>query len=310
MSEENSIIKVIAEAQNAQERIDNFLCGFFPEMSRSKVQKFIKAGAVKLNDEVPKPSTVLRQGDVILFEEIPSSENEISPQDIPLDIRFEDDDMLVVNKPKNMLTHPTSLETENTLVNALRFKYGENLSTINGKMRPGIVHRLDRNTSGLLMIAKNDRAHEILAEKIKQKTAKRNYLAVVSGNLDFETTTINAPVGRNPHNPAKMGVVEDGKPSVTHVKVLERFAGYTYIELELETGRTHQIRVHMQHIGHPIVNDTLYGGKKLGVKTVEQVLQAYRLTFARLSDNIITQITLEPDEDVRKVLNYLKSKRV
>ena len=218
--------------------------------------------------------------------------------------------MLVINKPKNMLTHPTSLETENTLVNALLYKYKDNLSTINGEMRPGIVHRLDRNTSGLLMIAKNNKAHELLAEKIKQKTAKRHYLAVVSGNLDFETKTVSAPIGRNPSNPAKMTVIEGGKPSTTHIKVLERFKGYTFVELILDTGRTHQIRVHMSHIGHPIVNDTFYGGKQIGVKTTEQVLQAYQLTFNRLSDNIIETITLTPDEDLRRVLNYLRSKRI
>ena len=251
----------------------------------------------------------MKEGDVITFDK-PDCKIIIPPQKIELDIRYEDDDMLVVNKPKNMLTHPTVLEQENTLVNALLYKYGNNLSTINGEMRPGIVHRLDRNTSGLLMIAKNNNAHELLAEKIKQKTAKRHYLAVVSGNLDFEEKTISAPIGRNPSNPAKMAVVEGGKPSITHIKVLERFKGYTFIELILETGRTHQIRVHLSHIGHPIVNDSFYGGKPIGVKTTEQVLQAYQLTFNKLDDNIITTITLEQDDDIKRVLIYLRSKRI
>lgn len=292
------------------ERLDSAVCSFFPGYSRSKIQKFIKSGQIKLNGRNVKPSAILKEFDEVSFFEPEESEIKIVAQNIPLDIRYEDNDMLVVNKPKNMLTHPTALETENTLVNALLYKYGNNLSDINGSLRPGIVHRLDRNTSGLLMIAKNNRAHEMLADKIKHKTAKRNYLAVVSGNLDFDTKTINAPIGRNTKNPAKMAVVEGGKPSVTHVKVLERFQGFTYVELELETGRTHQIRVHLKHIGHPIVNDTLYGGQKINVKTTEQVLEAYRLTFARLSDNIETQITLEPDEDLTKVLSYLRSKRI
>lgn len=304
-----SPIKVLVDEQSAFERLDNFVCAEFPEYSRSKIQKFIKEELIRLNGKKAKVATVLKEGDEVLFYK-PPEKIIIEPQNIELDIRYEDEDMLVVNKPKNMLTHPTSSEKKDTLVNALLYKFGDNLSHINGDMRPGIVHRLDRNTSGLLMIAKNDEAHILLAEKIKQKTAKRNYLAVVTGNLEFDEKTINAPIGRNFSNHAQMTVIEGGKPSVTHVKVLERFKGYTYIELELETGRTHQIRVHLKHIGHPIVGDSLYGGGRINVKTTEQVLQAYRLTFNRLSDNIITTITLEPDDDIKRVLSYLRSKRL
>lgn len=304
----NNFIEIRVDEETAGERLDSFVSSQFTEFSRSKIQKLIKEEKILLNNKKAKVATILKECDIVAFDK-PDGTLTIQPQNIELDVRFEDDDMLVVNKPKNMLTHPTVLETENTLVNALLFKYGKSLSDLNGEMRPGIVHRLDRNTSGLLMIAKNNNSHSLLAEKIKQKTAKRNYLAVVSGNLDFETKTISAPIGRNPSNPAKMAVIEGGKPSVTHVKVLERFKGYTYVELELETGRTHQIRVHLSHIGHPIVNDTFYGGKQLGVKTTEQVLQAYQLTFNRLNDNILTTITLEPDEDIKRVLNYLRSKK-
>ena len=303
-----NIIEVKIDEENSNERLDLFISTQFPEFSRSKIQKFIKEELITLNGKKTKVATILKENDIIKFNK-PDEKITILPQDIPLDIRYEDEDMLVVNKPKNMLTHPTSLETENTLVNALLFKYENNLSTLNGDFRPGIVHRLDRNTSGLLMIAKNNKAHELLAEKIKQKTAKRHYLAIVSGNLDFDTKTMCAPIGRNPSNPAKMAVVENGKPSTTHIKVLERFKGYTFIELILETGRTHQIRVHLSHIGHPIVNDSFYGGKPIGVKTTEQALQAYKLTFNRLSDNIITTITLDEDDDIKRVLNYLRSKR-
>ena len=305
----NNLLEFKIDEENANERLDLFISLQFPEFSRSKIQKFIKEELITLNCKKSKVATILKENDVVKFNK-PDGKIVILPQDIPLDIRYEDEDMLVINKPKNMLTHPTILETENTLVNALLFKYGDNLSTLNGEMRPGIVHRLDRNTSGLLMIAKNDRAHELLAEKIKQKTAKRHYLAVVSGNLDFDTKTISAPIGRNPSNPAKMTVVEGGKPSTTHIKVIERFKGYTFVELILETGRTHQIRVHLSYIGHPIVNDSFYGGKPIGVKTTEQVLQAYKLTFNRLNDNIVTTITLDEDDDIKRVLNYLRSKRV
>ncbi len=301
-------LELIVDEEFSNERLDLFVCAHFEEFSRSKIQKFIKENVILLNGKKTKVATILKEGDVVHFDK-PDGKIVIKPQEIELDIQYEDENMLVVNKPKNMLTHPTSIELENTLVNALLYKYGDNLSTINGEFRPGIVHRLDRNTSGLLMIAKNDKAHEMLAEKIKQKTAKRHYLAVVSGNLDFAEKTICAPIGRCPSNPAKMAVVEDGKPSTTHIKVLERFKGYTFVELILETGRTHQIRVHLSHIGHPIVNDTFYGGKQIGVKTTEQVLQAYQLTFNRLNDNIITTIILEPDEDIKRVLNYLRSKR-
>ncbi len=305
----DKLIRLVVDEEFSGERLDLYISAHFEEFSRSKIQKFIKEKLVLLNEKPAKVATILKENDVITFNK-PDGRIIIPPQNIELDIRYEDNDMLVINKPKNMLTHPTSLETENTLVNALLYKYGDNLSTINGEMRPGIVHRLDRNTSGLLMIAKNDKAHEFLAEKIKQKTAQRHYLAVVSGNLDFDAKTICAPIGRNPSNPAKMAVVEGGKPSITHIKVLERFKGYTFVELILETGRTHQIRVHLSYIGHPIVNDSFYGGKQIGVKTTEQVLQAYQLTFNRLSDNIITTITLEQDEDIKRVLNYLRSKRI
>ncbi len=305
----DDIIEFKIDEDNANERLDLFISVQFPEFSRSKIQKFIKEELITLNGKKAKVATILKEKDIVKFNK-PDGKIVIRSQDIPLDIRYEDEDMLVINKPKNMLTHPTFLETENTLVNALLFKYGDNLSTLNGEMRPGIVHRLDRNTSGLLMIAKNDKAHELLAEKIKQKTAKRHYLAIVSGNLDFDTKTISAPIGRNPSNPAKMAVVDGGKPSTTHIKVLERFKGYTFVELILETGRTHQIRVHLSYIGHPIVNDSFYGGKPIGVKTTEQALQAYKLTFNRLSDNIITTITLDKDDDIKRVLNYLRSKRV
>ncbi len=289
-------------------RLDIFLSEQEIFSSRSMVQNIIKKNKVSVNGKNAKASLLVSNDDEISVELNEDFNLIIQPENIKLDIIYEDDDILVVNKPKNMLTHPTSKEITGTLVNALLYKYGyEGLSDINGIMRPGIVHRLDRNTSGLLMIAKNNKAHEFLTEQIKNKTAKRNYLAVIGGNLDKNEGTIDAPILRNPNKPEKMTVIESGKPSVTHYRVIENFKGYSYVELELDTGRTHQIRVHMAYIGHPIVNDTLYGGQKLKVKTQEQVLQAYKLKFATLKNDDIIELEIKPDSDIEKVLKYLRS---
>ncbi len=289
-------------------RLDSFLASNELFNSRSQVQNLIKKQQIFVNGKTEKGSLKLKNDDeitVILSEDFSLI---IEPENIPLNIVYEDDNMLVVNKPKEMLTHPTSKETTGTLVNALLYKYGyEGLSDINGVMRPGIVHRLDRNTSGLLMVAKNNTAHEFITNQIKQKTAKRQYVAVVQGNFEEEKGTVDLPIGRHLSKPEKMAVVENGKPSVTHYKVLESFKGYSFIELTLETGRTHQIRVHMSHIGHPIVNDSLYNKTKFKVKTTEQVLQAYKLEFAALNNDDIIKLEIDYDKDIEKVLNFLRS---
>lgn len=289
-------------------RLDTFLTQQEEFSSRSQIQNLIKKGQVFVNGVERKSSFLVKDNDeisVVLSEEFDLI---IPSENISLDIVYEDDYVLVVNKPKNMLTHPTTKEVSGTLVNALLYKYGyEGLSDLNGVMRPGIVHRLDRNTSGLLMIAKNNQAHEFLTSQIKSKSAKRNYLAIVQGNFDVETGTVDAPISRNPSKPEKMAVVEGGKPSVTHFKVLEQFKGYSFVELQLETGRTHQIRVHMKHINHPIVNDSLYNNAKFKVKTTEQVLQAYKLQFATLQVDDIINLEIEQDNDIQKVLSYLRS---
>lgn len=286
-------------------RLDCYLSEITPDVSRSKIQNYIKSGNIKINDTVKKPSYTLREGDKIDFE-IPEESFEIKPQNIPLEIIYEDENMAVINKPSGMLTHPTSTEKENTLVNALLFKFGDNLSDINGDFRRGIVHRLDRNTSGLLMIAKNNKAHEFLAEQIKNHLITKKYRAVVKGVIkeDFE---INSPIGRNPNQPHKMMIREDGKPSRTIVKVLERFSEYTYVELTLITGRTHQIRVHMKSVNHPVYNDTLYGAGVGKVKTEEQVLQSFYLRFTKPFDGEIIELEIEPDSKTEKVLKYLRS---
>ena len=298
---------IFVDENDENKRLDSFLSEITPDVSRSKIQSLIKNGGVKLNDEAKKPSYQLKENDKIEFELPQDEEIKIEPQNIPLEIVYEDENMLVVNKPSGMLTHPTTIERENTLVNALLFKYGENLSNINGEFRRGILHRLDRNTSGLLMIAKNNKAHEFLANQIKEHTITKKYRAVVKGVVEKDEFEIDSPIGRNPNQPHKMAVREDGKPSKTIVKILDRFKDATYLELTLVTGRTHQIRVHMKSINHPVYNDTLYGAGQGKVKTEEQVLQSYYLRFTKPFGDEIIELEIEPDDKIQKVLKYLRS---
>jgi len=299
----------ITDENDENTRFDNYLSELFDNFSRSHFQKMIKAGRVLVNGEIKKPSYKVKIGNKIEVEFKQEGQNIIPPQNIPLEIIWEDENMLVVNKPSGMLTHPTELEKENTLVNALLYKYGEDLSDINGYFRRGIVHRLDRNTSGLLMVAKNNKTHEFLSEQIKERLIVKKYLAIVKGKVEEDEGVINLPIGRNPHQPHKMAVVQDAKPSVTEFKVLERFKDCTYLELDLKTGRTHQIRVHLSYSGHPILNDTLYGGGNFKVKTQEQVLQSYKLSFTKPFSDDIIELEIEPDEKIKKVLRYLKNQQ-
>ncbi len=301
-------IVISVQSINQTMRLDAFLSSLDLFSSRSQVQNLIKKSQILVNEENKKASFLVKNDDEITVMLSDDFSIIVKPEDIPLDIVYEDDDILVVNKPKNMLTHPTTKEVSGTLVNALLYKYGyDGLSNINGVLRPGIVHRLDRNTSGLLMIAKNNIAHEFLTKQIKEKTAIRKYLTIVHGNFEKEEGILDFPIGRNPNKPEKMAVVENGKPSITIYKVLENFKEYSYLELTLKTGRTHQIRVHLSHINHPVVNDSLYNKTKFKVKTTEQVLQAYALKFAVLKNNDIIELKIEPDSDIQRVLKFLRS---
>ena len=298
---------IFVDENDENKRLDSYLSEITPDFSRSKIQNFIKDGCVKINGSAKKTSYQLKLNDKIDFEIPEAVDLEIKPQNLPLNILYEDENMLVVNKPSGMLTHPTTVERENTLINALLYKYGNNLSDINGDYRRGILHRLDRNTSGLLMIAKNNKAHEFLAQQIKDHTITKKYRAIVKGVINKDNFEINEPIGRNPNQPHKMMVREDGKSSQTLVKVIERFNDATYVDLTLVTGRTHQIRVHMKHINHPVYNDTLYGAGKGKVKTEEQVLQSYYLRFTKPFGDEIIELEIEPDEKIQKVLKYLRS---
>lgn len=298
---------VFIDENDENKRLDSFLAEVTTDLSRSKIQSFIKSGNVSVNGTLKKASYLLKEDDKVEFEIPQTSEIKIEPENIPLEIVYEDENMLVVNKPSGMLTHPTTIEKSGTLVNALLYKYGDNLSDINGEFRRGILHRLDRNTSGLLMVAKNNKAHEFLANQIKNHTITKKYRAIAKGIIAQDEFEINSPIGRNPNQPHKMAVREDGKPSRTIVKVVERFKDATYVELTLVTGRTHQIRVHLKSINHPIYNDTFYGAGQGKVKTEEQVLQSYFLRFTKPFEDEIIELEIEPDEKIQKVLKYLRS---
>jgi 23S rRNA pseudouridine1911/1915/1917 synthase len=301
---------IIADTDLDGERLDLCLSNLYSDVSRSKIQTAIKSGKVLVNTLSKKPSYTLKEGDKIEFENLVEDKVlEIKPENIPLEIVWEDENMAVINKPSGMLTHPTVLETTGTLVNALLYKYGQNLSDINGEFRRGIVHRLDRNTSGLLMIAKNNKTHEYLAELIKNHDLTKKYRAILKGVYPKDNDIIEEPIGRHKTKPHKMAVREDGKPSRTELKVLERFNDATYVELTLITGRTNQIRVHTSFRNHPVYNDTLYGAGEGKVKTDEQVLQSFYLKFAKPFSSEIMEISIEPDEKISKVLTYYKNRR-
>lgn len=259
-------------------RLDVFVAEV-ADISRSRAAKLLENGNVTLNGNPVSKNTKLKSGNKVKIF-IPDPENyDAKPEDIPLDIVFEDDDLLVVNKPKGMVVHPAAGNYSGTLVNALMFHCGESLSGINGVMRPGIVHRIDKNTSGLLMVAKNDIAHNHLANQIKEHSFTREYEAIVYGNLKNERGTVDAPIARNPKERKQMAVVSGGREAVTHYEVIERLNGFSHLKLRLETGRTHQIRVHMAYIGHPVAGDDVYGPKKVITSLSGQCLHAKRIGF-------------------------------
>lgn len=256
-------------------RVDKFLSIEFADLSRSYIQKLMKDGQVTVNGKVVKANYKLNDQDVVRMNEPELKEPDIVAEDLPLDILYEDEDLLIVNKPKGMVVHPSAGHYTGTLVNALMFHCKEELSGINGVMRPGIVHRIDMDTTGSLLVCKNDMAHQNLAEQLKLHSIKRIYHAIVHGVIKEEEGTVDAPIGRHPTSRKKMSInYKNGKEAVTHYKVLKRYQNYTYIQCQLETGRTHQIRVHMASIHHPLLGDVVYGPAKQPFSLQGQCLHA------------------------------------
>lgn len=268
----------IANEQDMNKRLDLFLSEKFENMSRSYVQGLIEKESIKVNGKLKKSNYKLKLQDEISIEVPTPVELQVEGEDIPLDIIYEDSDVIVVNKPQDMVVHPAPGNYTGTLVNALLY-HCKDLSGINGVIRPGIVHRIDKDTTGILVVAKNDNAHNKLAEQLKNHSMTRTYYALVEGNVKQDEGIVNAPIGRHPVDRIKMAVMKDGREAVTHYKVIERFGDYTLVKCNLETGRTHQIRVHMAHIGHPLVGDNVYGYKKQKFNLKGQVLHAKELGF-------------------------------
>lgn len=277
-------------------RLDNFLTETL-EISRSQVTKMIKAKEVLVNEKIVKPGFLLKESDIITVNHV--SEDGVKPEKMDLDIVYEDDDVLVINKANGVVVHPGAGNHSGTLVNGLL--YHTKLSDVNGEVRPGIVHRIDAYTTGLLMVAKNNKAHEILAEELAEKKTYRKYVALVWGVIESDTGEIDAPIGRSKSDRKKMAIRADGKEAITHFKVLKRYEKATLIELRLETGRTHQIRVHMDYIGHPLVNDPVYGNRKLFDET-GQCLHAKELGFVHPTTGKYIQFDSELPECFTNIL--------
>lgn len=269
-----------ADIEHEDQRIDRYLTEMLPEQSRSFFQKLIRDGFVMVNHIIVKVNYRLKTGDVIEIDIPDAVPTEIVPENIPLDILYEDDDLLIVNKPKGMVVHPAVGHSTGTLVNAIMYHCQGNLSGINGEIRPGIVHRIDKDTTGSLIICKNDEAHRNIAEQIKEHSVTRRYVGVVAGTFSEESGTVEGAIGRHPNDRKRMTINEkNGKPAVTHYRVLQTLKGASFIEFELETGRTHQIRVHMASISHPLLGDTVYGNSKNPYKLQGQALHARTIGF-------------------------------
>ncbi|MDB5101824.1 MAG: rluD [Cyanobacteria bacterium RYN_339] len=303
MSEEETYI---VTPEEAGQRLDQFCQAQLEGISRARVQAWIDEGQVSLNDKPTKASQRLKANDRVGITEPPIEPTAILPEAIPLTIVYEDADLLVIDKPQGMVVHPAPGNAGGTLVNAL-LHHCKDLSGVGGVARPGIVHRLDKDTSGLLVVAKHDRAHAGLAAQIQAKDALRQYWAVVRGHMESPDGRIDAPIARHPTQRQKMAVVQGGRQAATRWQVLETFRGYDLVELTLETGRTHQIRVHLAHLGHPVVGDAAYGGEvKVPVKLAGQALHARRLAFVHPVSGEAMQFEAEPPENFRKLLAYLR----
>ena len=298
---------MILYADTAGERLDAFLARAGENLSRSAAQKLMESGCVTVNGKPGKKNDRLNVGDAVSVEIPEAQPVDIAPKEIPLDIVYEDEDVLVINKPKGLVVHPAAGHQDDTLVNGLLFAKGSELSGINGELRPGIVHRIDKDTSGLLAVAKNDLAHTVLASQLKDHSMARTYEAIVCGSFREDSGTVAAPIGRHPTDRKKMCVTaRNSKNAVTHWEVVARYRGYTHIRCWLETGRTHQIRVHMAHIGHPILGDAVYGHKKPELGQTSQCLHAGALCFSHPRDGRPVMVFAELPEYFKEVLEKLE----
>lgn len=291
-----------------RERLDSYLAGQLDDLSRTYIHKLIKEGLVLVNGQEKKPRYIVKENDFIQIKLPIEEEMELVPQDLPLDIVYEDEYIAIINKAKGMVVHPGAGNYSSTLVNALLYRM-DSLSSVSGHMRPGIVHRLDKDTSGLLIVAKNDEAHIALAKQLKERRVKRVYWALVYGVVDIDEGTINAPIGRHPVDRKRMAVTDkNSKEAITHFKVLERFKDYTLIEATLETGRTHQIRVHMAYIKHPIVGDQVYTRRKNEFGIDSQVLHAKKLGFLHPTKDKYMEFEVEPPKYFMNIINLLRKR--
>jgi 23S rRNA pseudouridine1911/1915/1917 synthase len=298
-------LRVEAQPEDKGTRLDVFLAGRFPEFTRSRLKNLIDEGQATVNNKKVKPGQKLEPGDAVELDVPELREIEARPEDIPLDIVYEDSSLMVINKCRGLVVHPAAGNERGTLVNAL-LHHCHDLSGIAGEIKPGIVHRLDKDTTGLLVVAKTDAAHLSLSAQISKKTAQRIYLALVEGNVAEDSGRIDAALGRSRTDRKKIAVTEDGRQAATRFYVLERFGDYTLVEAHLETGRTHQIRVHMKHIGHPVVGDPVYGFKRQRFNLEGQLLHAARLEFTHPETGERLKFEAAIPEDFQKVLDILR----
>lgn len=300
-------IDIVVKEEDCLDRIDKYISEKEEDLSRSRVQQLIGEGCVFVNEELCKAKYKVKANDHIFMSFEDQMDMEATPENMDLDVRYEDHDVIVINKPKGIVVHPANGNQNGTLVNGLLY-HCKDLSGINGVLRPGIVHRIDKDTTGLLIAAKNDKAHASLSKQLQTKTVNRLYYALVHGVIEHEFGTIDAPIGRDPKDRQKMTVIsENSKDARTHFKVLERFDDYTLVECRLETGRTHQIRVHMRYIGHPVVGDEKYSYRKT-MKTNGQLLHAYQLTFEHPVTGKTTTVDAPLPKQFEDILEELRQK--
>lgn len=288
------------------DRLDVYLSQQLGDMSRSYIQKIVKENKVKVNGKIEKAKYLVKENDKITIEIPEPKILEVTPQDIPIDVVYEDDDIMIINKQQDMVVHPAPGNYEGTLVNAIIYHCKDNLSSINGVIRPGIVHRIDKDTSGLLMIAKNNNAHNSLAEQLKDHSITREYEFICHGVVKEDKITVNKPLGRNPKDRLKMAVVVGGRDAVTHFEVIERFDNFTHMRARLETGRTHQIRVHALSINHPLLGDSIYGPKNAKFKLKGQTLHAKKLGFIHPKTKEYIEFDSELPNYFKAVINKIK----